>query len=84
MPDGEIIHGHRHNNCYDVVRARPAAKTEDGRLDIVQADQGFVTSAGRFVEREEAMQIQMASGRPSRCSNDGSYQGTILFSEDLY
>lgn len=81
MPDGEVIHGHRHNHCYDVVRARPDAVRED----IIKAEQGFVTSTGRFVGREIGMVIQRASGRPSKCTVDGTYKGElVLFSEDLY
>lgn len=80
MPDGEVIHGHRHNHCYDVVRAR----TDVLREDIVRADQGFKTSRGRFVDRKEAMIIQVASGRPSCYRAGGAYFGKELFSEDLY
>ena len=82
MPNGDIIHGHRHNHCYDVVRA--TAQTEEDRLKIVHAEQGFVTSEGRFVGRKEAMQIQKESGRPSKYGVSGQYNGDILFSEDLY
>lgn len=80
MPDGEVIHGHRHNHCYDVVRARKGVN----RQDILDADQGFVTSTGRFVGRREAMNIQKDSGRPSHYGKDGKYVGEELFSEDLY
>lgn len=80
MPDGEVIRGHRHNNCYDVVRARP----DNIREDIVAADQGFVTSLNRFVGREEAMEIQRAAGIPSAQWPDGVLRGSDLFSEDLY
>ncbi len=80
MPDGEIIHGHRHNHWYDAVRAREGVDREA----IIKAEQGFATSTGRFVDREEAMRIQRASGRPSRYRRDGLYIGDKLFSEDLY
>lgn len=80
MPDGEIIYGHRHNHCFDVVRARVGIDKES----IVKAEQGFVTSTGRFVGRREAMDIQRVSGRPSRYREDGQYVGDVLFSEDLY
>lgn len=81
MPDGEVIRGHRHNNCFDVVRARPNAM--EIRLAICAAGQGFVTSQNRFVGREEAMLLQRAAGIPS-ARNDGAYRSTDLFSEDLY
>lgn len=80
MPDGEIIRGHRHNNCYDVVRSRPNA--ESNRENIVAAVQGFITSTNRFVDRKEAMRLQIAAGIPSQFSR--GYCGDILFSEDLY
>jgi hypothetical protein len=80
MPNGEVIHGHRHNHCYDVVRARENAN----RLDIIAAEQGFVTSAGRFVGRKEGMILQRASGKPSAYHREGQYVGDCLFSEDLY
>ena len=80
MPDGEVIHGHRHNHCLDVVRARPSVL----RTAIISAKMGFVTSAGRFVDRDEAMTIQKASGKPSCYTKDGHYTDGPLFSEDLY
>ncbi len=83
MPGGEVIHGHRHNNCYDVVRNRTGEALVP-REDIVHAKQGFVTSTGRFVDREEGMSIQRDSGRPSRYHKHGEYLGESLFSEDLY
>ena len=98
MPDGEVVHGHRHDGCLTVVRNRMDAlrgllddppgslekKHEKMRSDIIAAEQGFVTSMGRFVDRKEAMEIQRHSGRPSKYSKDGSYRGEELFSEDLY
>lgn len=80
MPDGEVVHGHRHCHCLDVVRARPNFDREA----LIASEQGFVTSAGRFVGREQAMEIQKQSGRPSKYSKDGQHHGDLLFSEDLY
>jgi ABC-type phosphonate transport system ATPase subunit len=79
MPDGEVIYGHRHNHCFDVVRSSGV-----DRNAIINAEQGFVTSSGRFVGRKEAMAIQEASGRASHYGKDGKYLGDVLFSEDLY
>lgn len=85
LPNGEIVRGHRHNHCYDIVRARPETlRTEPGRLAVINAKQGFVTSRNRFVDRNEAMAIQRASGSPSSYGKDGEYIGESLFSEDLY
>jgi hypothetical protein len=80
MPDGEVIYGHRHSHCLDVVRARKGVD----RKAIGKAKQGFATSTGRFVDRQEAMRIQRASGRRSYFREDGEYVGSELFSEDLY
>lgn len=80
MPDGEVVHGHRHDSCYDVVRKRVPCDREA----IVAAEQGFVTSTGRFVDRKLGMEIQKSSGRPSKYRRDGVLKGEDLFSEDLY
>lgn len=79
MPDGTRIRGHRHNNC--ITAAVNAGFT---REEIAYAKQGFVTNQGRFVGRMEAMDLQKVSGVPSKMRPDGSYQGAVLFSEDLY
>ena len=93
MPDGDVVRGHRHNNCYDVVRHRMEAKyTRDGaaeereqyRLAIGKAVCGFLTSRGRFVDRREGMALMKASGLPSHHRERGEYFGDELFSENLY
>ena len=45
-------------------------------------DQGFLTSAGRFVGREEALNIAKAAGQP--LIDHPSRHSTWLFSEDLW
>ncbi len=91
MPDGEVVRGHRHDNCYDVVRRRleyilvaDKDAVEAWRKAICDATQGFLTSRGRFVDRKEGMTLMRASGLPSHYSKDGTYNGDELFSEDLY
>lgn len=98
MPDGEVVRGHRHDNCYDVVRRRVAYRdvlagagsggktSESNRLreQIVKAEQGFLTSRNRFVDRREGMALMRASGLRSWHREDGLYRGDGLFSEDLY
>ncbi len=71
--DGLIIAGHRHDVCIeDSIRYR-------SRADIAEATQGFMTTLGRFVDREEGWTLAIAAGividRPGV---------KILFSEDLY
>lgn len=78
MPGGEVVRGHRHDSCYDVVRKRPAADREI----ICRALQGFVTSRNRFVDRYEGMALQRAAGKESAIH--GELRGDQLFSEDLY
>ena len=79
LPNGVVVEGRRHSDCLISMR-------ESGvhRLDIINSTQGFMTSEGRFVNRQQAMEIQKVSGLPSAFSKDGSYRGTDLFSEDLY
>lgn len=93
MPDGEVVRGHRHDNCYDVVRRRCAYwatqltcqnRSESYRLDIARAEQGFLTSRNRFVDRREGMELMRVSGMRSWYHEDGLYRGDWLFSEDLY
>lgn len=45
-------------------------------------DQGFITSSGRYVEREEALRIALASGQPM--IDHPSRHSRWLFSEDLW
>lgn len=45
-------------------------------------DQGFLTSAGRYVDREEALKIALASGQPM--IDHPSRSDRWLFSEDLW
>ncbi len=72
--EGLVIRGHRHHDA--LYAARQAFCTplrgEDG--------QGFVTSRGRYVTREEGYRLQVAADIGSKCG----YSGERLFSEDLY
>jgi hypothetical protein len=48
-------------------------------------DQGFLTSRGRYVDREEALKIATAAGQLNGLrEKPGSYRGPELFSEDLW
>ena len=44
--------------------------------------QGFITSTGRFVDREEGLKIALASEQPM--IDHPSRNSTMLFSEDLW
>ena len=76
--DGTIIRGHRHDSCYKTAMVIPSL------VDYLhQAEQGFIDARNQFVDRKEAMRIQIAAGIGS---HDGGRMedGLILFSEDLY
>ncbi len=61
--------GRRHNDIF--------ARFGKSQLDVIE--QGFYTSWGRFVSREEALKIAKEAGQVSEDINDSR-----LFSEDLY
>lgn len=76
--EGIIVRGHRHDGCLRyaaTIRAVDETKLRD-------AEQGFVTSRNRFVDRIEGRNIQEAAGIPSQSL--GGYRGYLLYSEDLY
>ncbi|MCG7348870.1 hypothetical protein [Sphingomonas sp. ACRSK] len=51
-------------------------------IRVAAHDQGFLTSRGRFVSREEALKIAVAGRQP--LIEHGSRHPTQLFSEDLW
>ena len=74
--NGIIIRGHRHHNCIDII-------VEDlNKVPDIHRGQGFITSTGRFVNREEGYQLHKDNGIDSVAK--GGYRGRRLFSEDLY
>ena len=81
LPDGFIIRGHRHNDCYRNLYGRPKYKnfkpSDEGRII-----EGFITSTNRFVDRTLGRHIQDMAGIKS-VTPDG-YRPATLFSEDLY
>ncbi len=66
MPDGYIFRGHRHDDCYLTMGGYTKYTKADGHKAI----QGFLTSRGRFVTRQEAAELH---GITAPC-----------FSEDLW
>lgn len=60
--------GRRHNDIF--------ARFGKSQLEVIK--QGFYTSYGRFVSREEALQIAKDAGQIKETDSN------ILFSEDLY
>lgn len=75
-PDGRIFRGHRHGDAIRKAAELPNVPSP------LQAEQGFITSRGRFVGREEGYRLQIAAGVASAA--EGGYRGEQLYSEDLY
>lgn len=73
MPDGRVWTGKRHHHCIHTIFQATGQKAVGGI-------QGFVTMAGRFVDREEAMKIAIEAGQVKHAP---PFEAT-LFSEDLY
>jgi hypothetical protein len=74
---GRIIRGHRHHDCI-----RTALGMGDKPMSNTPIAQGFITSCNRYVDREEALQLQKAAG--IKPVHGGQYHTRYLFSEDLY
>lgn len=82
---GRTWYGHRHFHCYKAMNDELGWDLSRRQLNnYVQPDieDGFVTSTGRFVGREEAQVIHKATVGKSH--DDDGYRGDGLFSEDLY
>lgn len=86
---GFVLCGYRHHNIIGVLPENTESKITierakelniDWPVDNTDITQGFVTSTGRFVDREEAAKIALDSGQ----INELKYSKTKLFSEDLY
>jgi len=73
---GRIIRGHRHGDCFKAILARNMKPSSS------QSDQGFITSRNRYVTREVGRKLQDAARIPSVAEH--GYEGTTLYSEDLY
>lgn len=74
--EGRIFRGHRHDDAIQ------AAGKNGCHPSSLTATQGFITSKGRYVDREEAGRLQKAAGISSIQST--GYYPEVLFSEDLY
>lgn len=74
VDSGFIIGGFRHNIIIGVLHINNKHRN-DGK--VYKTTQGFITSCGRFVTREEAAEIAHNSGQIKK-------QVKRLFSEDLY
>ena len=81
--EGSIYTGKRHSDAINAA-AEATGKTP------VTGEQGFVTSTGRFVSREEAAKIAFSAGQITAASKGeprpetGREEKEKLFSEDLW
>jgi len=74
-----VIHGHRHNTVLTLLgRAQVYSGPQSSAPD------GLRNFRGRFVDRDEAMTIPKASGKPPVTPRTGTIPDGPLFSEDLY
>lgn len=94
--DGIIISGHRHGDCYEVLK-KLIGEIDTDKLPS-RDKQGFLTSENRYVGREEAWKIAKennqivyglkASDRDSEQLDEwlgmGERPKSILISENLY
>ncbi len=81
--NGTIIPGHRHGDCYDILRALVAGITEADLPD--RTKQGFLTSINRYVSRKEGWEIAIANNQVvyGKVASDNA-EDSILISENLY
>ena len=75
IKNGFVLAGWRHFNILPIA-------TRLGRRTVNNHTQGFLTSKGRFVDREEGRQIAFKTGQVDYLGNDGRIKD--LFSEDIY
>lgn len=87
LPDGYVIRGHRHDDCYLVLLGlRKRDDLKEPRYDKAtahEAIQGFMTSGNRFVDRKEAAKLMREARWPNPRTGE-PFDADILFSEDLY
>lgn len=76
-PTGRVFRGHRHFQCQ-----RAAQHAGEAAHVIRLSIQGFIDARNEFVDRYEALDIQVAAGIDSK--NPVGYIGNQLYSEDLY
>lgn len=79
MPDGYIVRGHRHSDCYKTILGIKRY------TDVYCEDMigGFMTTKNRFVDRKEGLKLQLAAGIKT-VDREGKYRFDELYSEDLY
>ncbi len=81
--NGTIIPGHRHGDCYQILRDLIKGIT-DAELPG-REKQGFLTSENRYVNRKEGWEIAIKNGQViyGKEASDKA-EDSILISENLY
>lgn len=89
MPDGYIVRGHRHDDC--LITAGCMTRYMRAKDVLHHAEQGFLTTTGRFVDRQEGMRLMKASDAMCRWNEQDwkpfrelDVMNDMLFSENLY
>lgn len=81
--NGKVWMGHRHPHALAAMKDELSYTMN--RFQMIEAstdrDQGFVTSTGRFVDREEA---HIIAGEAKQITSKEYNEDTKLYSEDLY
>ena len=80
---GVIVNGHRHSDCYEILRKLKPDLKDDELPNRV--DQGFLTSENRFVDRREGWKIAKENNQIKwglEASENG--EQSQLISENLY
>jgi len=77
MYKGTIVSGRRHHNCYTILRELGHDE------EPIREDQGFLTSLGRHVSREEGFLIAKKNNQIFHKMYDNDNTGSLT-SEDLY
>jgi hypothetical protein len=81
--NGKIISGHRHSDCYAIIR-QLCPNIADTSLPQ-RENQGFLTSLNRFVDRKEGWKIAKENNQIQwglEASENG--EDSQLISENLY
>jgi len=77
----KIWRGHRHCHALQAMNDELSYELNRKELAKINEEQGFMTTENRFVDREEACKIAKEA---KQIIDIEHFEGTELFSEDLY
>lgn len=81
VPTGVVLGGWRHHVILGQIVSWYDSLEAAIERDRSREHQGFLTTKGRFIDREEAMAVALAQGQVQRGE---THRDDELFSEDLY